>query len=460
MDIDFNILKPFEKWANREKRLKIAYGGRGGGKSESIARILIAKSFESSGVILCSREIQKSISYSTYPLLISIIKELHLENFFNIKRNEIINKITNCKFIFLGIRECSIEEIKSIYNVRICFIEEAQTLTERSYEILEPSIRADKSEIWAAFNPRFETDFIYKTVSQFQLENKFYTDKNNIKYNYKEYEDNNILITFINYDGNYYFSEILNKSRLSTLKLMPKMYDHIWLGKIKNKQGKIFLYSKLKFYDDNSNSLNNLKEKINSSEHKAIVDPAFGEYNCFTSAIIYTQIGEDIYLIDSGLMRNNANSTTDESIINFLSSRNIKKILCESNFAQKELVKRLEKHFEVTPFYVHKNKAERIVNASYLIYDKVYFPSSWQKVPDGSDTDKWLQTNNGRGYIALRQLLNFDDSLEGSSIKGDIFSYLDFPDALSSLIFFGIEEIINNEENDNKTNLINAIFGE
>ena len=93
---------------------------------------------------------------------------------------------------------------------------------------------------------------------------------------------------------------------------MPKMYDHIWLGKIKNKQGKIFLYSKLKFYDEQTE-----KEKINSSEHKAIVDPAFGEYNCFTSVIIYTQIGEEIYLIDSGLMRNDENSTTDESIINF-----------------------------------------------------------------------------------------------------------------------------------------------
>ena len=113
MEIKFNILKPFEKWANTDKRLKIAFGGRGGGKSESIARILIAKSFEIKGVILCSREIQKSIAYSTYPLLVSIIKELKLESFFNIKRNEITNKITNSKFIFLGIRECSIEEIKS-----------------------------------------------------------------------------------------------------------------------------------------------------------------------------------------------------------------------------------------------------------------------------------------------------------------------------------------------------------
>ena len=158
-------------------------------------------------------------------------------------------------------------------------------------------------------------------------------------------------------------------------------------------------------------------------------------------------------------MRNDENSTTDESIINFLIDKKIKKVLCESNFAQKELVKRLEKHFEVIPFYVHKNKAERIVNASYLIYDKVYFPKSWQYIPESTDTDKWLKTNNGRGYIALKQLLNFDDSLNGSNIKGDIFSYLDFPDALSSLIFFGIEEIIN-EENDDKMNLVNAIFGE
>ncbi|WP_295156934.1 phage terminase large subunit [uncultured Brachyspira sp.] len=457
MNIKINILKPFEKWLSIEKRIKIAYGGRGGGKSESIARMLIAKSFENGGVILCSREIQKSIAYSTYPLLISIIKELKLEIFFDIKRNEIINKKTNCKFIFLGIRECKIEEIKSIYNVRICFIEEAHTLTQRSYEILEPSIRADKSEIWIAFNPRFETDFIYQTISKFNLENKFYIDKNNNKYPYNEYEDNNTLITFINYDGNYYFSDILNKSRLSTLKLMPKMYEHIWLGKIKNKQGKIFLYSKLKFYDD---ALKENSDKIMSYEHKAVIDPAFGEYNCFTSVIIYTQIEEDIYLIDSGLIRNDSNSTTDESIINFLANKNIKKVLCESNFAQKELVKRLEKHFEVNSFYVHKNKAERIVNASYLIYDKVYFPKSWQKVPEGSDTDEWLKTRNGRGYTALRQLLNFDDSLAKSNIKGDVFSYLDFPDALSSLIFFGIEEIVNNEENYDNMNLLNAIFGD
>ena len=86
-----------------------------------------------------------------------------------------------------------------------------------------------------------------------------------------------------------------------------------------------------------------------------------------------------------------------------------------------------------------------------MIYERVYFPIGWQEVPEGSDTDKWLQTNNGRGYIALRQLLNFDDSIR--SIKGDVFSYLDFPDALSSLINFGMEEAEDNEK------MMDFIFG-
>ena len=85
MNIDISILKPFEKWFHINKRLKIAYGGRGGGKSESIARLLIAKSFYIDGIILCAREVQKSIAHSTYPLLISIIKELDLEKYFIIK---------------------------------------------------------------------------------------------------------------------------------------------------------------------------------------------------------------------------------------------------------------------------------------------------------------------------------------------------------------------------------------
>ena len=450
MNIDISILKTFEKWFHINKRLKIAYGGRGGGKSESIARLLIAKSFYIDGIILCAREVQKSIAHSTYPLLISIIKELDLEKYFIIKKTEIINTITNCKFLFLGIRECFINEIKSIYNIKICFIEEAQTMTQYSYEILEPSIRADSSEIWFAFNPRYETDFLYSLVSKFELKDMTYYDKQNKEYYYKEYEDNNILITFINFDGNYYFSDILNKSRLSTQDLIPKMYNHIWLGEIKKSVGKVFIYSKLNFY----NSI------IDLSNLKAIVDPAFGEHNCFTSVIVYKQINEKVYLLDAGLIRNDCNSTTDESITNFLIEFNINEIYCEGNFVQKELIKRLERNFIVNTFYVYKNKYERIYNASYEIYDRVYFPISWTKIPSGNNIDDWLKTTDGRGYIALRQLLNFSDISDNHNNRNDVFSYLDFPDALSSLIYFGLNDSSLDNTNNKELNFYDALFGD
>ena len=80
------ILKPFERWYKTPKRTKIAFGGRGGGKSESIARMLVAKSFETKGVILCARETQKSLEDSIKKVLEEIIIDEHLEHYFRFTR--------------------------------------------------------------------------------------------------------------------------------------------------------------------------------------------------------------------------------------------------------------------------------------------------------------------------------------------------------------------------------------
>lgn len=431
MDIYFNVIKPFEKWYALPKRLKIAYGGRGGAKSECIARMLIAKSFEKSATILCAREIQKSISYSTYPLLINVIKSMGLEDYFSVTKSEIVNKVTGSNFIFLGLRECSIDTVKSIYNVWICFIEEGQTITRRSLEILEPSIRAKDSEIWWAFNPRFSTDIIYKITSMFELEDNSYTDKNGVEYKYRECEKEDILILFLNYYSNCFFSGVLEKSRRMTLELMPKLYSHIWLGEIKKEQGKIFLYNKLKFYDETKSDFLDLYPK------KAIVDPAFGETNCFTSVLLYSEAGRDLYLIDSGLMRAGGDNTTDEIITEFLFKNGVKEVMCEANFSQKELVKKLRRNFSVRSFYVRVNKIDRIVNASFVIYERVFFPLSWTIAPKEYDTEKWIEVKEGRGFIALQQLLNFSDIESENCVKGDNFSFVDFPDVLSSLVTYG-----------------------
>lgn len=431
MEVEVKISGAFVKWLKVKKRLKIAFGGRGGSKSESIARMLIVKSFELTGKIFCARETQKSMVNSIYPLLVSIIKVLELHSFFTIYKNEIINNVTGCKFIFLGIKEHSVEEIKSIYNVQICFIEEAQQISAGSWEILEPSVRAEESEIWLAFNPRKSSDIAYQLVQKFTLKEVTYV-KDDKELRYHEYEDNDVLITKVNFYSNLFFSEVLEKSRQMTLRMQPALYGYIWLGELKRQQGKIFSDSTLRFF-------NALDYKNNLDIHyvkKAIIDPAFGKDNCFTSCIIYSRIGKDFYIHDAGLMRSDGVRTTDELLIEFLKRNNIRQVMCEANFHQSELVKKLKRHFEVNPFYVKQNKIERIVNASILIRENVLFDDESLTTPEAGSTEDWITTVKGRNFIAMMQLLDFSDIQTENCIAGDDFSYVDFPDCLASLVLY------------------------
>lgn len=284
------ILKPFEHWYKTPKRSKVAFGGRGGGKSESIARMLVAASFEIKGVILCARETQKSLEDSIKKVLEEIIIDEHLEQYFRFTRTEIENKLTNCRFLFRGLRDSSVESIKSIKGVKICFVEEAQFLSEHSFKILKPSIREEGSEIWYAFNPRFPQDVIYNLIRVYKLEDKSYEAKKEgeiKKYNYQYYEDDQILIYKINYDGNYFFSKVLETERLDTLKKYPQDYAHVWLGELDQKHGQIFLKDKIKFYDEADTEL---KKQLDCYVNYCLVDPAFGAENCYTSAIIYKKM--------------------------------------------------------------------------------------------------------------------------------------------------------------------------
>ena len=118
-------------------------------------------------------------------------------------------------------------------------------------------------------------------------------------------------------------------------------------------------------------------------------------------------------------------------------SYDVKKVFIEANFSQKELALRLQRQFKnVNTFYQRINKIERIVNASYDIFDKVLFPESWREPPDFQDMDKWTETVKGRGFIALQQLFNFSDDKKENCKKDDNFSYIDFPDALASIVMF------------------------
>lgn len=152
-------------------RYKVAYGGRGSGKSWGFARALLILAAQKQLRILCTRETQRSIQESVYQTLCDQIKLLGLSDFYEVKKTEILGR-NGSRFAFEGIRQ-NIGNIKSFEGFDIVWVEEAQNVTKHSWDVLIPTIRKDGSEIWIGFNPDLETDETYQrfVVHQSQLPN-------------------------------------------------------------------------------------------------------------------------------------------------------------------------------------------------------------------------------------------------------------------------------------------------
>lgn len=199
---------PFlELW--RPHRYKVFYGGRGSGKSWAIAEALIVMADMCKLRILCCREIQKSIKDSSYQLLKDTALRLGIANRFVFLETEIRHKKTGSKFIFTGLLRNE-QTIKSKEGIDICWCEEAQTISETSWETLIPTIRKDGSEIWLSFNPLNADD---PTTVRF-VENpppEAYVRK-------------------VNFDENPYFTEALRREMEWDKKNDFEKYLHIWKG--------------------------------------------------------------------------------------------------------------------------------------------------------------------------------------------------------------------------------------
>ena len=152
------ILDKFKQFAEPH-RYKIAYGGRGSAKSWQIARLLLIDGLKGNQRILCTREIQNSLQDSVHSLLSDQIKSLGLEQFYQIKKTEIIS-VNGTRFLFEGLRY-NINKIKSLEGIDKCWVEEAEKVPSNSWTVLIPTIRKDGSEIWISFNPDAEDDPVY-----------------------------------------------------------------------------------------------------------------------------------------------------------------------------------------------------------------------------------------------------------------------------------------------------------
>ena len=142
-------------------RNKVVRGGRGSGKSWGFARCLLIQGAQRQIRVLCTREVQKSIAQSVHQLLRDQIEALGLGSQYEVLATEIRGK-NGTQFFFSGLSDQTAESLKSFEGVDVCWCEEAQAISRRSWDILIPTIRKDGSEIWVSFNPQLESDETYR----------------------------------------------------------------------------------------------------------------------------------------------------------------------------------------------------------------------------------------------------------------------------------------------------------
>jgi phage terminase large subunit len=189
-------------------RYKVAYGGRGGAKSWGIARALLILGAQSPMRILCAREYQTSIKDSVHKLLCDQIEALGLLSFYEITQASIRGK-NGTEFAFAGLKN-NISNIKSFEGVDIAWVEEAQTVSRMSWNVLIPTIRKDKSEIWISFNPELETD---ETYQRFVLHPP--PDCQSVK---------------VNWSDNPWFPEVLRLEKDALRERDMSAYNTVWEG--------------------------------------------------------------------------------------------------------------------------------------------------------------------------------------------------------------------------------------
>lgn len=192
------------------KRYKGAYGGRGGAKSHFFAEQLVLRCCASTKRAVCIREVQNSIKESVRQLIVDKITKLGLGAFFDTLESE-IRCSNGSLIIFKGMQVYNAENIKSLEDYDIAWVEEAQSLSAVSLRLLRPTIRKPGSEIWFSWNPRHETD----AVDMFFRGGKARDDA---------------IIVPVNWNDNPWFPEVLRKERDSDYASDPEMAEHVWGG--------------------------------------------------------------------------------------------------------------------------------------------------------------------------------------------------------------------------------------
>ena len=189
-----------------EFRYHMVDGGRGGGKSQAIARIILYAGETKKLRVVCGREIMNAIAESVYAILVDLIRDHDLS--WTIYRDKLVHKVTETEINFKGFREQGRVNIKGLEGVDILWIDEAQSIVQNTLDIIVPTIRKNKSKVFFSMNRYLKTDAVYSDFA-----------------NREDCQHINI-----NFDENPFCpASLIHEAELCKAK-SDEDYNHIWLG--------------------------------------------------------------------------------------------------------------------------------------------------------------------------------------------------------------------------------------
>jgi phage terminase large subunit len=196
-------------------RYKGAHGGRGSGKSHFFGEMLIERSIARKVDAVCVREVQRSLDQSVKKLLEEKIVTLNAGAYFEVQDAKIKSRHGGL-IIFQGMQNHTADSIKSLEGYEIGWVEEAQSLSQRSLDLLRPTIRKQGSELWFSWNPDQDTDPVDVLLRG-------------------ESPPPDSVVIEVNYEGNPWFPDVLRAEMEYDRKRDPEKYAHIWRGKYNTK---------------------------------------------------------------------------------------------------------------------------------------------------------------------------------------------------------------------------------
>jgi len=202
-------------------RYKGAFGGRGSGKSHAFASYIIIRCATVRTDVVCLREVQRSLKQSVKKLLENKIEALGLGAAFEIQHDRIKGK-NGSLIIFEGLANHTAESIKSLEGFDIAWFEEAQVASQRSLDLLRPTIRKPGSELFFTWNPRFSGDPI-ETLLRGPT------------------PPPDAVVVEVNFEDNPWFPSVLQDEMNYDKSRDPDKYAHIWLGEyVRNSEARVF----------------------------------------------------------------------------------------------------------------------------------------------------------------------------------------------------------------------------